>query len=118
MSGLSIHVLDTSAGKPAAGMLVEFFRLHADGALQCLAREHTDANGRTARPLIEPADLQPGRYQLTFHVGAYFATTGHRLPEPAFYDLIPIRFGIADTTTHYHVPLLVSPWSYTTYRGS
>ena len=115
--GLSTHVLDTMHGTPASGMAVSFFRLDAQGAT--LLRQLTlNADGRADAPLLANADMRAGRYRLVFSVAAYFAAKGVALPEPPFLDEVPIDFGIADPAAHYHVPLLVSPWSYSTYRGS
>ena len=118
MAGLTTHVLDTANGRPADGVRVELFAIDDIGPARLLATAVTNADGRTDAPLIEPADMAAGLYQLVFHIGDYFAGRGHDLPEPAFLDQVPVRFAIADTTRHYHVPLLASPWSYTTYRGS
>lgn len=108
MSGrLTTHVLDTAAGRPAAGVPVTLYR---DG--EPVARAVTDAGGRTDGPLLEGDALVPGVYELVFEVGAYFAAT------PGFLDEVPVRFRVADGAERYHVPLLVSPWSYSTYRGS
>ena len=101
---LSTHVLDTAHGVPAAGMTIE---LSAGG--EVLARAVTNADGRIDEPMTE---LEPGEYELTFFVGDYFAD------EPCFYDRVPVRFVLAEADAHYHVPLLVSPWAYSTYRGS
>lgn len=117
MGRLTTHVLDTHAGRPAAGVRVELYRL--DGAGPALLVAHTtNADGRTDHPLLEGSALEPGRYELRFHVGAYFAALGVPLAEPPFLDVVPVAFGIADAAGHYHVPLLASPWAYTTYRGS
>jgi 5-hydroxyisourate hydrolase len=108
---LTTHVLDTASGRPAAGVAIELARL--DGAeREVLAHAVTNAYGRTAEPLIAPGELRAGEYELTFAVGDYFAL------DAPFLDRVPIRFGVSDPTSHYHVPLLVSPWSYGTYRGS
>jgi hydroxyisourate hydrolase len=113
MSGrLTTHVLDTAAGRPAAGVAVELVRLSGDGGEERLAATVTDADGRTSKPLLEP--LEAGTYELRFSVGAYFA--GGR--EPPFLDVVPVRFGVSAPGEHPHVPLLVSPWSYSTSRGS
>jgi 5-hydroxyisourate hydrolase len=112
---LTTHVLDTSAGVPAGGLTVTLRRL-PDGAV--LASGTTNADGRMDRPLLDGATCVPGTYELTFSVGAYFRARGVALPDPAFLDDVPIRFGIADPAAHYHVPLLVSPFGYSTYRGS
>ncbi len=117
MGRLTTHVLDTHAGTPATGMRVELYR-HDGGALTLLADLRTNADGRADAPLLEGAALLAGRYELRFHVGAYFAARGVPTPEPPFLDVVPICFGVADPAAHYHVPLLVSPWSYATYRGS
>jgi 5-hydroxyisourate hydrolase len=112
---LTTHVLDTMSGLPGAGLVVELFRL--DGGRQLLAHLTTNADGRSREPLLQGA-LEPGSYELVFHAGDYFRGRGVALPEPAFLDQIPVRFGIADPARHYHVPLLVSPYGYATYRGS
>jgi 2-oxo-4-hydroxy-4-carboxy-5-ureidoimidazoline decarboxylase len=114
---LSTHVLDTRAGRPGQGIPVELAEIGADER-RIVARAVTNADGRTDRPLIEGRPLPIGRYELSFQVAAYFAAQQARLAEPAFLDTIPIRFAIAEPEGHYHVPLLVTPWSYTTYRGS
>ncbi|MEO5688642.1 MAG: hydroxyisourate hydrolase [Burkholderiaceae bacterium] len=117
MGLLTTHVLDTMNGCPAAGMRVALYRL--DGDTPQLLRELTlDEDGRAGGPLLEGAALRVGRYRLAFEVGAYFRARGAALPEPEFLDCVPLEFGIADATSHYHVPLLASPWSYSTYRGS
>ncbi len=115
--GLTTHVLDTMHGTPAAGMAVSLF--HVDGQGATLLRQLAlDADGRAGGPLLAGADLRPGRYRLVFAVAAYFRARGVSLPEPPFLDEVPVDFGIADAAAHYHVPLLVSPWAYSTYRGS
>lgn len=114
---LSTHVLDTQAGKPAAGIRVELFEI-GESATSLLLETVTNADGRTDEPLIAGAPLRIGRYELRFHVGEYFAKRNANLPQPAFLDVVPIRFAIAEPEGHYHVPLLVTPWSYSTYRGS
>ncbi len=118
MGHLSTHVLDTMNGCPAAGMQVTLQRQQAEGhvTLQTFA---LNADGRPPQgPLLDAATLAVGRYRLLFEVGAYFRACGVALPEPAFLDRVPVEFGVADAAAHYHVPLLVSPWSYSTYRGS
>ncbi len=112
MGRLTTHVLDTAAGRPAAGVRVV---LRRDG--QVLAEGATNADGRMDRPLLEGAAFKPGGYELTFHVGDYFRAGGAALSDPPFLDVVPLRFSIADDA-HYHVPLLVSPYGYSTYRGS
>jgi 2-oxo-4-hydroxy-4-carboxy-5-ureidoimidazoline decarboxylase len=114
---LSTHVLDTVAGRPAAGVRVALTEIGAS-AEALLAEAVTNADGRTDAPLLAGAPLRIGRYRLDFHVGAYFAARQAATAEPPFLDVVPIRFAIAEPEGHYHVPLLVSPWSYSTYRGS
>jgi 5-hydroxyisourate hydrolase len=105
MGRLTTHVLDSARGKPGAGIRVELYRLDGD-TRQLVADTKTNADGRTDAPLLEGASFKAGTYELVFHVGAQF------------FDSVPVRFKIADADQHYHVPLLCSPWSYTTYRGS
>lgn len=118
---LSTHVLDTGLGRPAAGVRVRLHRVAPDGSLgECLLETRTNADGRTDAPLLEGDDLRAGTYELRFAVGEYFATTGAvaaGTSSVAFLDVVPIRFG-TDGDEHLHVPLLVTPWSYSTYRGS
>lgn len=113
MARLSTHVLDTSRGAPAGGLVVD---LYAGNTL--LKSVATNAGGRTDEPLLATERLPTGEYQLIFHAGDYFRTLGLSLPDPPFLDQIVIRFGIADASGDYHVPLLLSPYSYSTYRGS
>jgi 5-hydroxyisourate hydrolase len=116
--GLSTHVLDTMHGKPAGGMRVELLRM-AGGQPQSMVQVTLNADGRTPNgPLIANDALEPGQYRLVFEVAAYFRAEGVALPEPPFLDRVALDFGIAHPSQHYHVPLLVSPWSYSTYRGS
>ncbi len=115
--GLTTHVIDTAQGKPAPGMQVELWYLEGD------SREHlrtvrTNEGGRMAEPLLEAGEFRTGTYELVFRVGEYFAGERVEVPDPPFLDRVPVRFGVADATAYYHVPLLVSPWSYSTYRGS
>lgn len=117
MSKLTTHVLDTASGKPAAGVLISVAR-EQGGAWVELGTAITNAEGRCEAPLLEGASFMPGRYRLVFHLGAYFRGEGHVTQQPAFLDLVPIEFGVSDAGVHYHVPLLVTPWSYSTYRGS
>lgn len=116
MGRLTTHVLDTAQGKPGAGIAIELYRLGA--GRQRLASVATNSDGRCERPLLEGAAFAAGTYELVFHAGQYFAGQGLALPEPKFLDEVVIRFGIADTSAHYHVPLLISPYAYSTYRGS
>jgi 5-hydroxyisourate hydrolase len=118
MGRLTTHVLDTAHGCPAAGMAVTLQRLRDDGPAETLRALTLNADGRAEGPLLEGAALLPGRYRLLFEVAAYFRSRGLVLPEPPFVDRVPIDFGIADASAHYHVPLLASPWSFSTYRGS
>ena len=113
---LSTHVLDLSPGRPAAGMRIELTRLAPSPA--ALKSAVTNADGRTDGPLLAGAELAPGTYQLEFHVGEYFAAKGAAPAGAPFLDVVPVRFGIADPSASYHVPLLVTPWAYNTYRGS
>jgi hydroxyisourate hydrolase len=118
MARLTTHVLDTAQGRPAAGMRVELGRVRPDGGTQRIAAAVTNADGRTDKPLLEGAMLEAGSYELLFHVGAYFKAQRLAASEPPFLDAVPVRFSVADGRGNYHVPLLVSPWSYSTYRGS
>jgi 5-hydroxyisourate hydrolase len=115
MGRLTTHVLDTASGRPAAGLKIELFRAGEAAPLKTI---HTNADGRADAPLLEGESLASGQYELRFHAGEYLKSGGVNLPEPAFLDVIPIRFGIADAASHYHVPLLLSPYGYSTYRGS
>ncbi|WP_418316250.1 hydroxyisourate hydrolase [Piscinibacter sakaiensis] len=118
MGHLSTHVLDTMNGCPAAGMKLTLQRLDGDKA-ETLQRITLNADGRNDAGALLGADaMRAGRYRLLFEVAAYFRARGVELPEPPFLDVVPLDFGIADAGGHYHVPLLVSPWSYSTYRGS
>jgi 5-hydroxyisourate hydrolase len=118
MGRLTTHVLDTALGRPAAGMTIELARLGTDGGAQVLKRVVTNADGRTDGPLLDGVGLEPGTYELRFHAGEYHRAGNAPAADPPFLDVVPIRFGIADPEAHYHVPLLLSPWSYSTYRGS
>jgi len=115
---LSTHVLDTQAGRPAAGVTIELLELSANGEQRMIACATTNRDGRTDEPLIGGRPLPIGRYELRFHVADYFAGVGARQDEPPFLDVVPVRFAVAEPEGHYHVPLLVTPWSYSTYRGS
>ena len=117
MGRLTTHILDTAQGRPAAGVRIELFALDGDTAT-CLRETRTNADGRCDAPLLADDALVRGRYRLRFHVGEYFRAQGIALADPPFIDIVPLEFGIADAGAHYHVPLLVSPWSYATYRGS
>jgi 5-hydroxyisourate hydrolase len=114
---LTTHVLDTAAGQPAAGLTIALYRL-GDGAPELLLTAVTNADGRLDAPALAGAAMQPGVYELVFKAGDYLRRRGVALTEPPFLDDVPIRFGIADPEAHYHVPLLLSPYGYSTYRGS
>lgn len=114
MSGfLTTHVLDTARGKPAAGMRIELSRIEGEGR-KLLKTLRTNPDGRTDEPLIPEGEFERGVYEIVFFVGEYFGEGD----DPPFLDEVPIRFGISNPEEHYHVPLLASPWSYSTYRGS
>jgi len=115
---LSTHVLDTHSGRPAAGVAIELLELSVSGEPRVIARGMSNRDGRTDAPLIRERPLPIGRYELRFHVGDYFARLKARQDDPPFLDVVPVRFAIAEPEGHYHVPLLVTPWSYSTYRGS
>src|ERR1700735_4228274 len=115
---LSTPVLDTHSGKPAPGIAVELIELSNLGASRVVTRAMTNADGRTDRPLIDERPVPIGRYELIFSVGSYFAQRQVPMSDPPFLDQIPLRFSVSDPEGHLHVPLLVTPWSYSTYRGS
>jgi 5-hydroxyisourate hydrolase len=117
MGKLSTHVLDVSQGKPGAGVLVELYAVEATARI-LLKSEVTNNGGRCDEPLLEGDEMRAGQYELVFCAGDYFATQGVALPTPRFIDRVVIAFGIAYPEQNYHVPLIVSPWSYSTYRGS
>ena len=116
MGFLTTHVLDTAHGLPAAGVRIELYRI--DDGRHHLRSAVTNRDGRCDQPLLPENEFRVGEYELVFHAGDYFAASGETLPEPKFLDQVVIRFGIADESQHYHVPLLVSPFGYSTYRGS
>lgn len=116
MGRLTTHVLDVALGKPAAGLAISLRRAGKHGTP--LASAVTNADGRCDKPLLEGEAMEAGSYDLVFEAGAYFDRLGLGLPAPKFLDQVVIRFGIADTGAHYHVPLLLSPYGYSTYRGS
>jgi len=118
MARLSTHVLDTANGTPAKGVRMILHRLEPDGRTELVTERMTNSDGRTDAPLLSGDAIRCGEYRLTFHAGDYFRQRGTVLPDPPFVDVVELRFGIADPSGHYHVPLLVSPWSYATYRGS
>jgi 5-hydroxyisourate hydrolase len=115
MSGLTTHILDTAAGRPAADVVVRV-SARRDGEVRLLSETRTDADGRAR--LVEGADLSAGGYRLEFAVADYFTASGAALSDPPFLDVVVIDFSVADPAQHHHVPLLVSPFAYSTYRGS
>lgn len=118
MTGLTTHVLDTALGKPAVGLVIDLYRISGE-TREKLKTVTTNSDGRVdGGPLLVEASFQVGTYELVFHAGDYLRAAGVAVAEPAFLDVIPIRFGIADVSAHYHVPLLISPYGYSTYRGS
>ncbi len=117
MGRLTTHVLDTARGQPGAGMRVDLFALDGGGR-RLLASIVTNADGRAEAPLLEGAAFRAGQYELLFHAGDYFRASGTEFAPPPFLDEVPVRFGVANPDQHYHVPLLLSPWAYSTYRGS
>jgi 5-hydroxyisourate hydrolase len=117
MGKLSTHVLDTAQGKPGAGVQLELYAVEG-GHRRLLKRDATNQDGRCATPLLEGEALQAGQYELVFAAGDYFAAQGVAMPSPRFIDRVTIAFGVADAAQNYHVPLVVTPWSYSTYRGS
>lgn len=118
MGRLTTHVLNTAEGLPAAAMGYALYRLEEGQAPRLLCQGATNEDGRAPAPLLEGASFLAGVYELVFEAGAYFAHRGQALAQPAFVGQVVLRFGIADATQHFHVPLLVSPWSWSTYRGS
>ena len=116
MGFLTTHVLDTAHGRPAAGVRIDLYRI--DEGRHHLRSATTNDDGRCDDPLLPVNEFRAGEYELVFHAGDYFAAIGETLQEPKFLDQVVIRFGIADESQHYHVPLLVSPFGYSTYRGS
>ena len=116
MGRLTTHVLDTAAGQPAAGLRLVLWLLGPEPRF--LKSATTNADGRVESPLLAGEDFLEGVYELRFFVGEYLRIHGVRTPDPPFFDVIPIRFGIGDASQHFHVPLLLSPYGYSTYRGS
>lgn len=113
---LTTHVLDTASGRPAAGLKIALYRVGASSH-DLVKTVTTNADGRCEAPLLDGAEFETGQYELVFFAGDYLRASGAALPDPAFLDQVPIRFGMAEAA-HYHVPLLISPYGYTTYRGS
>lgn len=124
MGQLTTHVLDTASGRPASGVSVSLFRVTSERPTlvqegrELLAESVTNDDGRLDAPILSADDFTAGTYELVFEAGAYFRQRMTDLPDPLFVDSVVLRFGIANPDQHYHVPLLVSPWSYSTYRGS
>ena len=116
MGRLTTHILDTALGRPAKGLKIELWSLGEGPSL--IKTVVTNQDGRVDQPLLDGEALKVGQYELRFHAGAYLKETGAPLSEPPFLDVIPLRFGIANKAEHYHVPLLLSPYGYSTYRGS
>ncbi len=116
MGRLTTHVLDTALGKPAKGLKITFWS--AGNVPAHLSTHYTNDDGRVDAPILEGENFEPGEYELWFFAGEYLKSTGQNLPDPLFLDLIPIRFGMSEPDGHYHVPLLLSPFGYSTYRGS
>jgi 5-hydroxyisourate hydrolase len=117
MSGLSTHVLDTAGGVPVEGIQIDLYKLEGNSWTK-LKTVVTNGDGRVDGALLDGGEVTVGQYELVFHFGEYLLASGASIAGPAFLDLIPIRFVVADITTHYHVPLLISPYGYSTYKGS
>jgi 5-hydroxyisourate hydrolase len=118
VAGVTTHILDVTIGRPAQGVRVELYESESGSERKRIADVVTNADGRTDKPLVAADQARAGRFELIFHVGDYFRSRRAELADPPFLDIVPIRFGVADAKAHYHVPLIVSPWSYSTYRGS
>ncbi|MBD20461.1 MAG: hydroxyisourate hydrolase [Rhodospirillaceae bacterium] len=117
MAGLTTHILDTANGVPAAGVTIEIIKVTDDRRIK-LRTVKTNVDGRTDTPILSGDQCVPGSYEMIFHIGAYFRSRKENPDPSSFLDKVPIRFTIASEEEHYHVPLLTSPWSYSTYRGS
>jgi 5-hydroxyisourate hydrolase len=115
---LTTHVLDISIGKPASGVLVELVRVGPNKGIETIRSFYTNEDGRLNHPLLEGEYMKKGIYELHFHVGDYYRNRGASTENPSFLDCVPVRFGISEPASHYHVPLLISPGGYSTYRGS
>ena len=118
MGRLSTHVLDTANGKPAEGVTIRLYRVTSDSVREHLVAATTNADGRTDMPLLAGDAYAPGSYEIEFHIGAYFMAAGNLSGDTPFLDVVPVRFTMSEADGHYHVPLLASPYGYTTYRGS
>lgn len=117
MAGITTHVLDTLAGRPGAGMRIDFSMLDGD-VWRLVKSVRTNGEGRTDEMIARPEETHVGHYELLFHVSDYFAAQGVALPDPPFIERVPVRFAVFDPAQHYHVPMLATPWSCATYRGS
>ena len=117
MSGLTTHILDTTNGIPAVGVKIELFK-YIGGVRTKMREAISNKDGRTDAPMLSEEQSMPNIYELLFYMGDYFRGKGAELPDQPFFDIVPVRFAIHDHTQNYHVPLLASPWGYTTYRGS
>jgi len=118
LAGVTTHVLDVTSGCQADGVRVELYELAGGSDRKLIVDVVTNADGRTDKPLMSADQARAGQFELIFHVADYFRRRRAELADPPFLEVIPIRFGVADPQAHYHVPLIVSPWSYSTYRGS
>lgn len=119
MTGLTTHILDLTHGQPANNVTIElYFQKEGPTEWTLLKTAVTNDDGRLDSPFLSKEELKTGCYELVFHIGSYFSNMNIDIPNPPFLDTIPVRFNLAETTTHYHVPLLVSPWGYQVYRGS
>ena len=117
MAGISTHALDNDTGEPARGMRIDFSILKG-GTYRHVKTVETNAEGRTDEPILAPEEAEVGQYELLFHVADYYRGLGVELPEPPFVEEVPVRFAVFDAAQHYHVPMLCTPWTCTTYRGS
>jgi 5-hydroxyisourate hydrolase len=118
LAGVTTHILDVTIGRPAEGVRVELYELQDGSERKRIADVVSNTDGRTDKPLVAADQARAGRFELVFHVGDYFRSRRAELADPPFLDIVPIRFGVADAKAHYHVPLIVSPWSYSIYRGN
>ncbi|WP_375465838.1 hydroxyisourate hydrolase [uncultured Methylobacterium sp.] len=114
---LTTHVLDTASGRPAGGMKIDFYAKDGEG-YRLVSSTQTNPDGRTDKPLLIGEAVKVGQYQIVFHVAEYYTKIGTKISDPPFLDTVPVQFSIFDAKAHYHVPLLTTPWSYSTYRGS
>lgn len=118
MAGLTTHILDLTNGIPASGVKIDLYICQTDEEKQHIKTSFTNSDGRLDEPLLKSEEVEAGEYEIIFHIGDYFRGNNSSLMEPLFLDKVPVRFGISQPETHYHVPLLVSPWGYQVYRGS